>query len=116
MYPELSTGSFGDNLIFSPHTPYDAKEVVSEIKKMVAVNKASYKDVGGGEYSLDTKLGGAQILNESDSRVRKYTVSAWDDSYNPIGDRREFSSLSEAKEYGRVVIIDAYGKKHKRVK
>lgn len=67
------------------------------------IDKATFKDQGGGQWTLDTGWGGAQILDESDGaaggygRMKAYSVKAWDSNYDVIGDTEIYSSLNAAK-------------------
>jgi len=68
------------------------------------LDKASFKDEGNGQWTLDTGMGGGQILDESDGRLgeygrmRAYSVRAWDSNYSPIGEEEVYSSLNAAKQ------------------
>ena len=68
------------------------------------VDKTSFTNDGLGQWQLDIPgVGGASILDESDTRaggygqMRAYTVTTWDKDYN-IGETRTFGSLNAAKQ------------------
>lgn len=67
------------------------------------LDKTPFTNEGGGQWTLDTNIGGASILDESDTAaggygaMRAYSMKAWDANYNEIGESQIFGSLNAAK-------------------
>ena len=67
------------------------------------LDKTPFVDEGGGQWTLDTGMGGAQILDESGSsaggygQMKAYSVKAWDSNYEMIGDTEIYGTLNAAK-------------------
>ena len=67
------------------------------------LDKAVFKDEGGGQWTLDTGMGGGSILDESDTSrggygmMRAYSATAWDSNYDVVLDHELYDSLNAAK-------------------
>lgn len=69
------------------------------------LDRTAFTDQGGGQWTLDTGLGGGQILDETgtsrDSAMgfggKVYSARAWDSNYNTLIDGDMFASLAAAK-------------------
>ena len=69
------------------------------------LDRATFKDEGGGQWSLDTGMGGGSILDETGTSRdagmgfggKVYSATAWDSNYDPIGETQFFSTLNAAK-------------------
>lgn len=69
------------------------------------IEKASFESKGFGEWGIDTKDGGGQILEASEPGEGKfYEVRAWDSEYNMIGEVRVARTLNAAKDLLRDIV------------
>lgn len=70
------------------------------------LDRTPFVNQGGGQWTLDTGMGGGSILDETGSSRdpglgfggKVYSAQAWDSDYNVIGDTEMYSSLNAAKE------------------
>ena len=70
------------------------------------LDKASFTNEGGGQWTLDTEMGGGQILDETGSSRDPsmgfggsvYSALAWDSNYDVILDKQLYYSLNAAKQ------------------
>lgn len=70
------------------------------------LDRAGFVNEGGGQWTLDTGMGGGSILDETGTSRdpsmgfggKVYSAQAWDSNYNIIGDTEMYSSLNAAKE------------------
>ena len=69
------------------------------------IENASFESRGFGDWQIDTKDGGGQILEASAPGEGKYyEVRAWDADYNMIGDVRVARTLNSAKDLVREMV------------
>lgn len=83
------------------------------------IERTAFTNEGGGNYQLDIEgVGGAQVLDERDSRRAKfgsgpaYGITVWDKDYNIIGqaDTIYFGTLNEAKREAKKRLKTRYSK------
>lgn len=78
------------------------------------LDRTPFVDEGGGQWTLDTGMGGAQILDETGGTRdpfmgfggKVYSVHSWDSDYNTLLDGDIFNSLNEAKRAAKQSIKD----------
>lgn len=69
------------------------------------LDRTPFKDEGGGQWTLDTGMGGGTVLDETGTSRdpgmgfggKVYSAMAWDSNYDPIGETQFFSTLAAAK-------------------
>lgn len=78
------------------------------------LDKIGFTDQGGGQWTLDTGMGGGQILDETGTSRdpamgfggKVYSATAWDSNYTVLMDGDAFTSLNAAKQAIKDAIKD----------
>lgn len=82
-----------------------ASSVANNQSGIRQIDKASFKNEGSGQWTLDIEgVGGGQILDERDSSRAgfgsgpAYGITLWDKNYKSEGQQIYYGSLNEAKQ------------------
>lgn len=107
------TGIARDNTVTIEENRQETFRIIRQI------SKATFKNVGNGNWSFDVEgVGGGQVLEETGSSramnmgymptQKAYSISAWGENYMTLGGREFFDTLNEAKKAIKDRIIASY--------